>query len=111
MRKSRFQFNLVTDPLDVSRYLESLIQGFRDREILFSDQNHQLVLRPAEILELSLETSRRKGRVNFSMSFSWAESVAHKQQTLDFDTPPTSPAAQPEPSPEESESDPQDAPV
>ncbi|MDR1577531.1 MAG: amphi-Trp domain-containing protein [Deltaproteobacteria bacterium] len=85
MSKNRFHFKLVTDPLDVSRYLESLIQGFQDRELSLSDQNHQIVLRPAEIMELSVCSTRRKGQVNLTFSLSWAETVAHKQLSLNFD--------------------------
>ncbi|MDR2141085.1 MAG: amphi-Trp domain-containing protein [Deltaproteobacteria bacterium] len=86
MSKSRFHYNFVTDPQDVARYLQSLIQGFQNGELRLNDQNNQLILRPAEIIELGLDTSRRKGQVNLTISLSWVETTAHKQLSLPFDS-------------------------
>ncbi|MDR1396086.1 MAG: amphi-Trp domain-containing protein [Deltaproteobacteria bacterium] len=86
MTKNRFNYKFVTDPLDAARYLESLIEGFQKGSLILTDQNRQLVLKPAEIMELTIDSSRRKGRVNLSVSLSWAETPSQKQLTLSFDS-------------------------
>jgi amphi-Trp domain-containing protein len=88
MKKNKFRYDLVTDPLDVARYLESLIDGFRRGELSFSDQNRQIALKPAEIMELSIEASRRQGRVSLAIALRWNEREAPKQLSLAFDRQP-----------------------
>ncbi|MDR1083844.1 MAG: amphi-Trp domain-containing protein [Deltaproteobacteria bacterium] len=85
MSKNHFTYKFVTDPLDVARYLEALKQGFENGELRLSEQNNQITLKPAEILELTVDLGRRKGRINLSVAMSWAETPGHKQLSLSFD--------------------------
>jgi amphi-Trp domain-containing protein len=70
---SNFNHTFVTDPEDVARYLEALIEGFRGGELRFTSGDREVRLEPSSILELTIETSARKGKVSLSLNVSWPE--------------------------------------
>ncbi|MDR1871011.1 MAG: amphi-Trp domain-containing protein [Deltaproteobacteria bacterium] len=87
MKKTNFHYSFTTDPLDVARYLEALIAGFKNGDLTFCDQNRQTSLKPADIIDIRIDTSSRLGRVNLNLAFSWDDAGAAKQRTFDFNDP------------------------
>ncbi|MDR0549633.1 MAG: amphi-Trp domain-containing protein [Deltaproteobacteria bacterium] len=85
MRKNRFQYQFVTDPQDVARYLESLVASFNAGELRLTEKNRQIVFKPGPIMELAIDAQRRQGRAVISLTISWEESRASKNLTLPFD--------------------------
>ncbi|MDR2405223.1 MAG: amphi-Trp domain-containing protein [Deltaproteobacteria bacterium] len=73
MNSNNFHYNFVTDPQDVVRYLEALIEGFKGGALDFSSPGHAVHLELPEILKMSIETSNRKGRVKVSLNLTWPE--------------------------------------
>jgi amphi-Trp domain-containing protein len=68
-----FHHSFVTDPEDVVRYLEQLIEGFKKGELDFSANERTVRLQPGNIMELSVETGVRKGKVKVALNISWPE--------------------------------------
>jgi amphi-Trp domain-containing protein len=68
-----FHHSFVTDPEDVARYLEALIEGFKGGVLEFSSQERSLRLTPTKVLEMSIETGARRGRMRLSINISWPE--------------------------------------
>jgi amphi-Trp domain-containing protein len=73
---TNFHHTFVTDPEDVARYLEALIEGFHKGVLEFTSQERELLLMPAKIMEMSIETGLRKGRIRLSINISWPENPA-----------------------------------
>jgi amphi-Trp domain-containing protein len=71
----------------VARYLEALIEGFQDRKLTFRSQQRKVSLEPAEVMDMSVETSARRGRVRVTLSFSWAEEEGPAVPQLPLDRP------------------------
>jgi amphi-Trp domain-containing protein len=63
----------VTDPDKVASFLEALTEGFKKRRLSASFDDRELVLKPAEILDVSLETTRRKGRQRLTLTINWPD--------------------------------------
>ncbi|MDR2198882.1 MAG: amphi-Trp domain-containing protein [Deltaproteobacteria bacterium] len=78
MTSSNFSHSFVSDPEDVARYLEALIEGFRKGSIAFKSPKRNVILEPAEILDVSIEAGGRKGRQRLSLNVSWPEKSARK---------------------------------
>ncbi|MDR2460465.1 MAG: amphi-Trp domain-containing protein [Deltaproteobacteria bacterium] len=85
MSKNNFRHSFVTDPDDVARYLESLISGFKEGVLSFSSQHRKVHLEPAKILDMSIETSIRKGKVRLTISFTWPDEAGPQLQSLPLD--------------------------
>ncbi|MDR1040006.1 MAG: amphi-Trp domain-containing protein [Deltaproteobacteria bacterium] len=73
MSRNNFRHSFTTDPEDVARYLEALIEGFRERKLTFRSQQRKVTLDPAGVLDMSIETSATRGRVRVTLAFSWAD--------------------------------------
>jgi amphi-Trp domain-containing protein len=87
MSKNNFHHSFVTDPEDVARYLESLIAGFKEGVLSFSSQHRKVHLEPAKILDMSIESSVRKGKVRLTLNFIWPDEAGPQLQPLPFDPP------------------------
>ncbi|MDR2354385.1 MAG: amphi-Trp domain-containing protein [Deltaproteobacteria bacterium] len=85
MSKNNFRHTFVTDSEDVSRYLESLIHGFRSGALNFSNNHRKIRLEPADVLELTVETSARKGKVRISLHITWPEEEGPRPEPLPLD--------------------------
>jgi amphi-Trp domain-containing protein len=85
MTKNNFSHKVVTDPLDSARFLEAIIEGMRQGHLTLSSKNHQITLKPGEIIDLTIETSNRKGKIGLNIGFSWTEIKTHQQQSLPLD--------------------------
>jgi amphi-Trp domain-containing protein len=81
MTSSNFHYNFVTDPQDVVRYLEALIEGFKLGALDFTSQGRTIRLELPQVLKMSIETSNRKGRVKVALNMSWPENP--RDQNLD----------------------------
>lgn len=82
MSRNNFRHGFTTDPDDVARYLEALIEGFRNRRLDFRSQQRKASLTPSEIMDMSVETSARHGRVRVTLSFSWPDAEEQKPAGL-----------------------------
>ncbi|MDR1165137.1 MAG: amphi-Trp domain-containing protein [Deltaproteobacteria bacterium] len=87
MSKSNFRHSFVTDPEDVARYLESLIEGFRSGTLTFSSQHRKVLLEPAKAMDMSIETSARKGKIRLTLNFTWPEEEASLTHPLPLENP------------------------
>jgi amphi-Trp domain-containing protein len=72
-RMKSFHHSFVSDPEDAARYLEALIEGFRSGALKFTSKGQSVVLEPAQILEMSIETGSRKGRTRLALTVSWPD--------------------------------------
>jgi amphi-Trp domain-containing protein len=72
--KSNYAHNFVSDPDEVSGFLSALQDGFRDRRITLGSDGREAVLKPGEILDMTLESAQRKGRRRLTVTISWPES-------------------------------------
>jgi amphi-Trp domain-containing protein len=73
MSPSNFVHNFVSDPDEVAAFLQALIDGFRGRRLSVRFDGREAVMRPAEILDLSVEISKRKGRQKLTLVASWPD--------------------------------------
>ncbi|MDR1296077.1 MAG: amphi-Trp domain-containing protein [Deltaproteobacteria bacterium] len=73
MTRHNFNHSFVSDPDEVVAFLESLIEGFKNRSISIGADGREIVLKPAEILDLTLETMQRKGRQRLTLTVNWPE--------------------------------------
>ena len=73
MSPSNFVHSFVSDPDEVAAFLQALIDGFKARRLNVSFDGREVALRPAEILDLSLETAKRKGRQRLTLVASWPD--------------------------------------
>lgn len=74
--------NFVTDPDEVASFLEALIEGFKKRRLSVKFDDRELVLKPAEILDMSLETTRRKGRQRLTLTVNWPDGEIKERRGL-----------------------------
>ena len=86
MSSNNFRHTFVTDREDVGRYLDALKEGFLKGALTFSSQNRQVRLEPAEVLDLSVETGSRKGRVRVTINFTWPEEEGPRLRALPMDS-------------------------
>jgi amphi-Trp domain-containing protein len=77
----------VTDPDDVAGFFASLIEGFKNRRMSVSADDKKLTLQPGEILEMTLETVQRKGRVKMTVSISWPDHSDRQPNLFDLPEP------------------------
>jgi amphi-Trp domain-containing protein len=87
MSRNNFRHSFTTDPEDVARYLEALIQGFRSRKLTFRSLQRKLSLEPAEVMDMSIETSSRRGRVRLTLAFSWEDEEGPQPPPLPLGAP------------------------
>jgi amphi-Trp domain-containing protein len=87
MSKNNFRHSFVTDPEDVARYLESLISGFKEGVLAFSSQHRKVHLEPSKVLDMSIETSVRKGKVRLTLNFTWPDEAGPQLQPLPLTDP------------------------
>ncbi|MDR1079396.1 MAG: amphi-Trp domain-containing protein [Deltaproteobacteria bacterium] len=87
MSRNNFRHSFTTDPEDVARYLEALTEGFRGRNLTFRSQQRKVALEPAGVMDMSIETSARRGRVRVTLAFSWAEEEGPAVPPLPLDGP------------------------
>ncbi|MDR1109856.1 MAG: amphi-Trp domain-containing protein [Deltaproteobacteria bacterium] len=73
MNKNTFTHNFVSDPDEVADFLAALIEGFRKRRITIGSEGREQVLQVSEILDISMESSQRKGRVRLCLNVNWPE--------------------------------------
>ena len=73
MSQSDQTHNFVSDPDLVAAFLEALMDGFKKRRLSVRFDDREIVLKPAEILDLSLETTKRKGRQRLTLTIAWPE--------------------------------------
>jgi amphi-Trp domain-containing protein len=73
MQKSSLTHNFVSDPSEVAGFFQALIDGFDKRKIAVSADGRELTLVPAELVEVIVEASQRKGRVRLNLCLSWAD--------------------------------------
>jgi amphi-Trp domain-containing protein len=86
MSNNNFRHNFVTDREDVCRYLDALKEGFAKGVLTFSAQHRKVSLEPSEVLELSIETSARKGKVRLTLNFTWPEEEGPQYHALPMDS-------------------------
>ena len=82
MTQSVQSHNFVSDPELVASFFEALIDGFKNRRLSLNFDGKEIVLKPAEIFDMSLETSKRKGRQKLAMTISWPEADAKERRSL-----------------------------
>ncbi|MDR2612637.1 MAG: amphi-Trp domain-containing protein [Deltaproteobacteria bacterium] len=88
MSSNNFRHSFSTDPEDVARYLDALIEGFRDRKLTFRSQQRKVTLEPADVMDMSIETSARRGRTRLTLSFSWDDDEGLVLPQLPLGKPP-----------------------
>jgi amphi-Trp domain-containing protein len=72
----------VSDPDEVASFLEAMIEGLKNRRLPVRFEEREVVLKPAEILDVSLETARRKGRQKLSITLAWPDGEAKERRGL-----------------------------
>jgi amphi-Trp domain-containing protein len=74
--------NFVSDPDLMASFLEALIEGFKSRRLSVKFEEREIVLRPADILDVSLETAKRKGRQRLTITFAWPDASVKERRSL-----------------------------
>jgi amphi-Trp domain-containing protein len=82
MSNNNFHHSFVTDREDIGRYLDALKEGFGKGVLTFSSQHRKVHLEPAEVLDLSIETSIRKGKVRVTINFTWPDEEGTQYHAL-----------------------------
>jgi amphi-Trp domain-containing protein len=82
MSQSVHSHDFVSDPDQVAAFLEALIDGFKKRRLSVSFEGKEVILKPGEVLDLSLETARRKGRQRLTLSINWPDQGSKGQTSL-----------------------------
>ncbi|MDR2444152.1 MAG: amphi-Trp domain-containing protein [Deltaproteobacteria bacterium] len=82
MSRSSNIHNFVSDPDVIASFLSSLIDGFKNRHLVIKFDDHEVTLKPGEVLDLSLETSKRKGRVKLSIDIHWPDQDHREMPSL-----------------------------
>jgi amphi-Trp domain-containing protein len=79
MGKNTFHHSFVTDPEDVARYLEALIESFREGRLTFSSNSRKVILEPGKVMDMTVDTSSRRGQTRLTLAFNWPETPAGPQ--------------------------------
>jgi amphi-Trp domain-containing protein len=82
MTKNNHSHNFVSDPDEVAAFLTELIKGFKDRNLVLKFNDREVTLKPGEILDLSLETTNRKGHVKLRVDILWPENESRSRPSL-----------------------------
>lgn len=71
-----FDHRSLEDPQSIVAYLDAMARGFGAGRLLFCSGKQELVLKPGQLLNLSVKARRKEGRVKVSVDVSWKESDA-----------------------------------
>jgi amphi-Trp domain-containing protein len=82
MSKNTLTHSFVSDPDAVADFFQALIEGFKERKLSIASDGRERILIPAEILDLTVESVQRKGRVRLNLSLSWSEVDAYPKRDL-----------------------------
>ena len=85
MSSNNFRHVFVTDREDVIRYLDALKEGFAKGVLTFTSQHRQIHVEPAEVMDLSIETSVRRGKVRVTLNFAWPAAEGPQFRSLPLD--------------------------
>jgi amphi-Trp domain-containing protein len=85
MSKNNFHHTFVTDREDIARYLDSLKEGFNKGVLTFNSQNRKVHIEPNEVLEITVETSIRKGKVRITLHFTWPDEEGPQHHPIPTD--------------------------
>jgi amphi-Trp domain-containing protein len=70
--KNHFRQKFLTEREDVIYYLETMKKGFANGTLNFSvNEDYDIELTPPKHIVMGVETTLDKGKVNFTLNFSW----------------------------------------
>ncbi|MDR1677869.1 MAG: amphi-Trp domain-containing protein [Deltaproteobacteria bacterium] len=82
MPKNSLSHTFVSDPDEVADFFQALIDGFKNRKVTISSDGQEQSLIPAELVDLTVETVQRKGRVRLNIFLSWPGAQPHHRPNL-----------------------------
>jgi amphi-Trp domain-containing protein len=75
-----FEHRSHQDAESVVRYLEALVQGFRNGRLLFCAGTEELLLYPRGLLEVEVEAARESGKGRLEIEVEWREPTEEQSQ-------------------------------
>ena len=73
MASDDFKHESLQDLKSIGQYLKALTEGLESGRVELADDNGQLVLHPAGLLNLELRAKRRGDRAKLQLKLTWTE--------------------------------------
>ena len=79
-RKNRFRHESLQDTKTIQAYLKAILKGLDQRELVFSDDEGSITLKPQGLLNLKVVASEDVDKNQFELRVSWANHEPQIQQ-------------------------------
>ena len=67
----KFEHESLQDRAAVSRYLKAIEEGFANGSLSLKGKDGNIVLEPQGLIDLSVQASRKRGRMQLSLKMNW----------------------------------------
>ena len=78
-RKNRFRHESLQDSKTIQAYLKAILKGLDQGELVFSDDEGSITLKPQGLLNLKVVASEDVDKDRFELRVSWAKQEPHIQ--------------------------------
>lgn len=79
-RKNRFRHESLQDSKTIRAYLKAILKGLDQGELVFSDDESSITLKPQGLLNLKVVASEDADKNQFELRVSWANHEPQIQQ-------------------------------
>ena len=85
-KNQRFEYESYQDAESIAVYLKALMDGFRNKRIVFSSSDREIVLQPDDLLKLEVTAGTRADRGKITLRVSWKSGRPGEQATMNIDS-------------------------
>lgn len=72
-KREEFEHESIQDSQTIRDYLKALVDGFDGGKIVFKSEDHEVVLLPNDLLELSIKAKRKGDKNKISLKIAWKD--------------------------------------
>jgi amphi-Trp domain-containing protein len=74
-KREEFEHESIQDSRTIRDYLKALVDGFDSGKIVFKSEDHEVVLTPNDLLELSIKAKRKGEKNKISLKIAWKDTA------------------------------------